>query len=198
MRPFVSAVVLAAGASTRLGQPKQLLPYGPTTLLGAVVAEARAATAIDEVIVVIGGAAPEVRRQVALGGATVVENPVFGEGCATSYRTGIGALDPRAEALVVLLGDEPGVDRTVIDAVAGEWRRTRVPIMLASYRGQEGHPLVFAQAFFERLAGLAGDKAAWKIVDAHRDGVQAVAVDRPRPRGVNTWEEYEALLGGGA
>ena len=64
MRPFVSGLVLAAGASTHLGQPKQLLPFGDTTLLGHVVAEARAAAALDEVIVVIGGAAAEVRARV--------------------------------------------------------------------------------------------------------------------------------------
>jgi len=64
MRPFVSGLVLAAGASTRLGQPKQLLPYGTTTLLGRVVAEAGAASALDEVVVVIGGAATELRRHV--------------------------------------------------------------------------------------------------------------------------------------
>jgi len=194
MRPFVSGLVLAAGASTRLGQPKQLLPFGGTTMLGHVVAEARAASALDEVIVVIGGAADEVRRQVDLGGAKVVENPEFGDGCSTSYRTGITGLDARAEAVVILLGDQPGVERAVIDVVVEDWRRTRNRIMLADYHGREGHPLVFARALFDRLVALRGDKAAWKIVDAHRDWMRAVPIDRPHPRDVNTREEYEALL----
>jgi len=196
MRPFVSGLVLAAGASTRLGQPKQLLPFGGTTLLGHVVAEARAASALDEVIVVIGGAAAEVRRRVDLGGATVVENPAFGEGCSASYRTGLAALDPSAEAVVILLGDQPGVDRAVIDTVVEEWRRTRNRMMLASYQGREGHPLVFGRDLFDQLIALRGDKAAWKIVDAHRDWIRAVPIDRPHPRDVNTREEYEALLRG--
>jgi len=194
MRPFVSALVLAAGASTRLGQPKQLLPFGSTTLLGSVVAEVQAASALDEVVVVIGGAAAEVRRRVDLGGAKVVENPEFSHGCASSYRTGIGALDVRAEAAAVLLGDQPGVDRVVIDVMVDEWRRTRDRIMLASYRAREGHPIVFARALFPELVALRGDKAAWKIVDAHRDWIRPVPVDRPHPRDVNTWQEYEALL----
>lgn len=193
MRPFVSALVLAAGASTRLGQPKQLLPYGGSTLLGRVISEAQAA-ALDEVIVVIGGAAAEVRRQVDFGRAKVVENPQFGEGCAASYRTGIAALDPRATALVVLLGDQPGIDRTVIDTVVDTWRRTRDRITLASYQGREGHPLVFARSLFDDLVALRGDKAAWKIVDAYRASIRPVVVDRPHPRDVNTWEEYAALL----
>ncbi len=193
MRPFVSGLVLAAGASTRLGQPKQLLPFGPTTLLGAVVAHAAAATALDQVVVVIGGAAAEVRQRIDFGSATVVENPEFSDGCASSYRTGIAAVDPRAEAVVVLLGDQPEVEAGVIDTVVGEWRRDQARIMLTSYRGREGHPLVFARELFDTLMALRGDKAAWKIVDAHRDWVRPVPVDRSHPRDINTWSEYRTL-----
>lgn len=194
MRPFVSGLVLAAGASTRLGQPKQLLAFGSTTLLGHVVAEVSAASALDEVVVVIGGAAADVRRRVDFATARVVENAEFAEGCAASYRTGLAALDPRAAAVAVLLGDQPTVERAVIDTVIGEWRRGGDPIVLASYRGLEGHPLVFSRALFGELAGLRGDKAAWKIVDARRDQVRPIPIDRPHPRDVNTREEYEALL----
>jgi molybdenum cofactor cytidylyltransferase len=194
-RPFIAGLVLAAGASTRLGQPKQLLPFGETTMLGRVVAETCAAAGLDQVVVVIGGSAAAVRRQVDFGTATVVENPEFTEGCASSYRTGLAAVDPRAAAVAVLLGDQPGLDRGVIDLVAAEWRRDQAPIMLASYHGRLGHPMVFARSFFESLAALRGDKAAWKLVDAHPDRVHPVVVDRPSPLDVNTWEEYEALLG---
>lgn len=194
MRPFVAGLVLAAGASTRLGQPKQLLPFGGTTMLERVVVETCAAAALDQVVVVIGGAAAQVRQRVDFGSATVVENPEFVEGCASSYRTGLAALDARAEAVAVLLGDQPGVDRTVIDRVAGSWRSTPARIMLASYRGRLGHPMIFARSLFEPLAALQGDKAAWKLVDAHPDWTHPVALDRPYPFDVNTWEEYEALL----
>jgi molybdenum cofactor cytidylyltransferase len=194
MRPFVSGLVLAAGASTRLGQPKQLLPVGDTTLLGTVLGEVRAAAALDEVIVVLGGAAPDVRQRVDLGGVRAVENPEFVQGCASSYRTGIGALDPRAEAVAILLGDQPGLDREIIDAVVGDWRLRPAPILLTAYHDGEGHPLVFSRALFESLVALRGDKAAWKLVDAQRRDVRRVAIDRPRPRDVNTWPEYEALF----
>jgi molybdenum cofactor cytidylyltransferase len=197
MRPFVSGLVLAAGSSTRLGQPKQLLPFGATTLLDRVVGEANSASALDEVVVVIGGAAAEVRDRVDFGGAKVIENPEFARGCSASYRAGIGGLDADAAAVIVLLGEEPGVDRAVIDLMALAWRATSAPIMLAAYWDAEGHPLVFARGLFDQLITLQGDKAAWKIVDAHRDWIQPVPIDRPRPRGVNTWEEYEALVGRG-
>ena len=192
-RPFVSGLVLAAGTSSRLGQPKQLLPFGSTTLLGHVVAEARAAHALDERIVIIGAAADAVRGRVDLGGVTVVENPEFGEGCAASYRTGLSSIAAGADAVAILLGDQPGVEAAVIDMVVEAWRGDPTPIACAAYRGRPGHPLIFARALFPLLEALRGDKAAWKIVDAHPDWVRPVPIDRPAPSDVNTWEAYQAL-----
>jgi molybdenum cofactor cytidylyltransferase len=193
MRPFVSGLILAAGSSRRLGQPKQLLPFRGTTLLGWVVAQVAGASALDEVIVVLGGAAAEVRQRVDLGAARVVENPEFGEGCGSSYRTGLSALDPRAEAVAVLLGDQPGIERAVLDEVVGAWRERRDRIAATAYTDRLGHPLIFARSLFEQLAALQGDKAAWKILDAHPDWVHGVPISRPAPADVNTWTEYEAL-----
>ncbi len=109
-RKFVSGLVLGAGASSRFGQPKQLLPFRGGALLGWVINQAERATGLDEVIVVLGRAVEEIREKVVFGNAKVVENPVFGSGCASSYRAGIGALDPRSDAIMILLGDQPGVD----------------------------------------------------------------------------------------
>ena len=97
MRPLVSGLVLAAGASIRLGQPRQLPPLGVTTLLGHVLSPVRAA-ALDGVVVVIRAAAAQVRRRTDCVGVNLVHNSDFGAGSASSYRTGIGALAPRAEA----------------------------------------------------------------------------------------------------
>jgi molybdenum cofactor cytidylyltransferase len=191
VRPFVSGLVLAAGASSRLGRPKPLLPFGETTLLGRVLARVRAA-ALDETVVVLGAAAAEIRRQVDLSHVIVAENPDFAEGCASSYRTGLDALDPRADAVAVLLADQPGIDTASIDAVLVAWRRRPTEIALASYRGRAGHPLIFARSLFAPLAELRGDKAAWKIVDAHPQWVQTVPLDQPAPADLNTWEAYEA------
>ncbi|HEV8639980.1 MAG TPA: nucleotidyltransferase family protein [Methylomirabilota bacterium] len=190
---MISGLVLAAGKSARLGQPKQLLPFRGTTLLGWVLAQVSAAASLDEVIVVVGGAAADVRRRVDFGRARLVENPHFGEGCSSSYRAGLGALDPRADAVAVLLGDQPGIDAAIIDHVVQTWNRRRNErIAVAAYRDGPGHPLIFTRALFDQLAALKGDKAAWKILDAHPEWVHPVPVDRPKPPDVNTWEEYQA------
>ncbi|HSF24168.1 MAG TPA: nucleotidyltransferase family protein, partial [Blastocatellia bacterium] len=142
MKRFVSGLVLGAGASNRLGQPKQLLPYRGTTLLGWVVGQAERAAGLDEVVVVLGRASEEIRERVDFGGAKVIDNPVFGEGCASSYRAGIGAVDPNCDAIMILLGDQPGIGPEVIDRVAEDWRQSGGQIVLSSYRGRKGHPML--------------------------------------------------------
>jgi molybdenum cofactor cytidylyltransferase len=193
MRPRVSGLVLAAGTSTRLGHPKQLLPFRGTTLLGWVLAQATASRALDEVIVIIGSSAEAVRQHVAVPGVRVVENPDFGEGCSASYRAGLGALASGTDAVAVLPGDMVGLESAVIDAVVEGWRQGGEPIVAADYRGRLGHPLVFAHTLFGELAALHGDKAAWKLLDGHAARVGAVAVDRPYPMDVNTPEDYATL-----
>ena len=189
MRQFISGLVLGAGASSRFGQPKQLLPYKSATLLGWVIDQVGRAAGIDEVIVVLGRAADEIREKVDFVNAKVVENPVFREGCASSYRAGIEALDPRSDAIMIILGDQPGVDPETINQVAEEWRRGDGQIALASYRGRKGHPMLFGRPLFEQLVALHGDKAAWKLVDANPGLVRIISLDREFPDDIDTPED---------
>jgi molybdenum cofactor cytidylyltransferase len=194
MKKFISGLILAAGTSSRMGQPKQLLPFQGTILLDWVMVQAEAASALDEVIVVLGRAADEIQPRLRSTRARVIVNPVFTEGCSGSYKVGMATLDPRAAAVMVLLGDQPGVDSAVIDQVAEDWRTRGGTIALTSYRGRRGHPMVFARELFDQLLQLRGDKAAWKILDAHPAWVRDVAVDHAFPEDVNTWQDYETRL----
>jgi len=193
MRKFISGLILGAGASQRLGPPKQLLPFRGTTLLGWVVKQVEHAAGLDEVIVVLGRVADEIREQVDFGRARVVENPVFTEGCASSYKAGLAARNPESQALMIILGDQPGIMPEVIDHLADEWRRKESLISLCSYNGRKGHPMIFAQPMFEQLAALHGDKAAWKLVDANAALVQEVQFDLLFPDDINTAEDFERL-----
>ena len=193
MRPFISGLVLGAGASQRLGPPKQLLPFRDTTMLGWVVREAQRATGVDEVIVVLGRAAHEVRERVDFGTARVVENKVFTEGCSSSYRAGLAALNPESQAIMIILGDQPGIRPEVIDTLAEEWRRTGALIALCSYNGRKGHPMIFSKAMFDQLEVLHGDKAAWKLVDANAGMVQEVHFNLPFPDDINTAADFKRI-----
>jgi molybdenum cofactor cytidylyltransferase len=192
---FVSGLILAAGASSRLGQPKQLLPYKGTTLLGWVVKQIESCKALDELIVVLGKNADDVRKQVQSTNSKIVINPGTEQGCSASYRKGIEAFNPHTEALVVLLGDQPGVDSGIVEKVVSFWQKDGSKIVLANYQGRKGHPMIISKDIFHLLLDLHGDKAVWKLVDQHPDWVREVAIDLPYPRDVNTWEDYQAILG---
>lgn len=193
MRKFISGLILGAGASQRFGEPKQLLPFAGTTLLGWVVSQAQTATALDELVVVLGRSADEIRARVDFGDAKVVENRVFTEGCASSYRAGIAALDSRSEAMMIILGDQPGITPEIIDRLADEWRQSNASIALCSYQGRKGHPMIFARSLFDQLETLHGDKAAWKLVDAQANTLLEVRLPLPLPEDINTLEDFERM-----
>jgi len=197
MRKFVSGLILGAGASQRFGEPKQLLPFADTTLLGWVVRQARSALRLDEVIVVLGRSAGEIRERVDFGNARVVENPVFIEGCASSYRAGIAALDPQSDAIAIILGDQPGITPEIINRLADEWRQSDAPIALCVYEGRKGHPMIFARSLFDQLEVLHGDKAAWKLVDANASAVLEVHLALPFPEDINTPEDFKRIISAG-
>ena len=188
---FVTALVLAAGASRRLGRPKQLLAYRGTTLLGATLQVARSC-AVDQLIVTLGGAGDDVRSAVDLTGFDVVDNPDFGTGCSSSIRTALDVVDERSDGLVLLLGDQPGVRpqsvRHLIEEAGGS------PLGVCRYIDALGHPFWFAREVFTDLQALHGDKAVWKLLESGRHPVREVEVADLVPLDVDTWEDYQALL----
>ena len=187
----VTGLVLAAGGSSRLGQPKQLLRYNGTTLLGHVLDTARS-SGFDQLLCVIGGGAKEVRRQVDFTGVELVENHQFGEGCSSSIATALNAVDPDTCTLVLLLGDQPGVRASTIHALLAG--RGDAPLAACAYEDGRGHPLAFARSTFAELKQLHGDKGVWKLLDRRADDVVDVSVPGPIPRDVDTEEDYRAVL----
>ncbi|MBV9196478.1 MAG: nucleotidyltransferase family protein [Solirubrobacterales bacterium] len=190
-RPRVTGLVLAAGGSSRLGQPKQLLPYRGATLLGHVLDVAREAQ-FHQRLCVVGGGAGAVRAAVDFRGVEVIENREFGQGCSSSIAAALAAVDPASDVLVLMLGDQPGVSAgTVARLLAG---RGRAPLAACAYDDGRGHPLAFARGLFTELAALHGDRGVWKLLDRHAGDLVDVRVAGRVPRDVDTWEDYRAVL----
>ena len=188
---FVTGLVLGAGGSSRLGRPKQLLPYGDRTLLDHTLATARAC-GLHQLVVPIGGAAAEVAERVDLSGAEVVVNYAYGSGCSSSIAAALGAVDPRCEVLVLMLGDQPGVTPATVQALLGG--RGDAPLAVCRYDDGRGHPLAFDRSVFGKLADLHGDKGVWRLLDERAGDVVDIRVDGPVPLDVDTPEDYKAVL----
>lgn len=192
---FVTGLVLGAGGSSRLGRPKQLLAYGDGTLLGHVVGVARACE-LDQLVVAIGGAADEVRATVDLAGADVVVNDDYGTGCSSSIAATLGVVDPRCDAIVLMLGDQPGVTVATVAALLDGGGGA--PLAICRYDDGRGHPIAFARSVFSDLADLHGDRGVWRLLDRRAGDVAEVRVAGPIPLDVDTPEDYEAVLAASA
>lgn len=188
----VFALVLAAGESRRLGQPKQLLDLGGKPLVVHAVEHALAA-GVDGVVVVIGSHASEV--ELALRGYPVyrIFNPHFAQGQGASLAAGVRAMPSTVDAVLVLLGDEPGVPPEAIGAVIARWRESHAPAVVARYGGQQGHPVLFDRSLFFELASLEGDTGGRDILRALGDLVEGVEVAGEPPSDVDTEEDWERL-----
>lgn len=183
--------MLAAGGSRRLGRPKQLLPYGSGVLLDTVLATARE-SGVDQIVLVLGGAADGIRRAVDTRGCDVVENAAYGAGCSSSIAAGIPALHPDTAVVVLLLGDQPGVrPETVRRLLAG---LGDAKAAVCRYADGIGHPFAFARALLPDLRELHGDKAVWRLLERRAADVREVPVPGDIPLDVDTEADYARAL----
>ena len=189
--PFVTGLVLGAGGSSRLGRPKQLLPFGDRPLLEHTLNTARDC-GFDQLIVPIGGAAAAVRERVDFSGAEVVVNEDYGQGCSSSIAAALDAVDQRCDVLVLMLGDQPGVTPGTVRALLDG--RGEAALAVCRYDDGRGHPIAFARSVFPRLADLHGDKGVWRLLDERAGDVVEVPIAGNVPLDVDTPEDYKAVL----
>jgi molybdenum cofactor cytidylyltransferase len=168
---MIAALVLAAGAGTRFGAPKQLAELDGRPLLEHALS-AVADAPVDETVVVLGSAAEDVLGEVDLHGARPVVCDRWEEGMSASLATGLAALDG-AEAVVVCLGDQPRVSSDAITRVIEA--RNGAPATRATYRGEPGHPVVLEAELLEPLREVTGDRGARNLL--RRVGAREVPCD---------------------
>jgi len=189
----VAGLVLAAGSSRRLGQPKQLLAYRGATLLDATLDLARSAS-FDQRLVTVGGAGAQVRDTIDFAGFEIVESLKHTDGCSSSIVSALAHFDEDVAGFVLLLGDQPEVDPSVIASVVSAGLAGH-PIAVCRYEDGIGHPFWFGRDTFDVLGALHGDKAVWKVIESGEFSVFEVGIEgQDVPLDVDTWEDYERLL----
>ena len=175
-----------------MGRPKQLLPLHGTTLIDVTVQRALASR-LERVVVVTGSEATAVQAAIAARPVEIVHNPDYYTGNLSSLRTGIEAID--AEAVLLMLGDMPGVTPDTINVMIDAWHRSHPWAALASYTDGEGHPFLLSRAAVEHSLNLEGPKPLWRMLRLAPNGeVMHVEVDEAQPVDVDTPDDYERLL----
>jgi molybdenum cofactor cytidylyltransferase len=192
--PKIAIIVMAAGASRRLGRPKQLLELGGEPLIRHTVRNAMAANAA-EVIVVLGNEADAIGAAIGDRGQRIVINERFAEGQSTSMTAGLEAISGDVDAVVMMLGDQPTVSPQLVNDLIDRFAMTRARIVQPYYDdGKPGNPVLIRRDLFPDLLAVTDDVGARGVVRAHRDEVKRVDVPLPHPLDVDTEEDYAALV----
>lgn len=172
----VVALLLAAGGARRMGRPKQLLPWRGTSLVRGA-AETALASRCRELVVVLGARADEVGAELSDLPLRTCLNPDWREGIASSLRAGVAELGCEAEAVLVVLADQPRVDAALLDRLIARWQESGLGLAASAYAGGVGVPALFARRYFPELRGLSGDRGARALLETHAD--DCVQVEAP-------------------
>src|ERR1700730_853017 len=190
-----AGVVLAAGGSRRMGEPKQLLPYKGRPLLQWVI-DAACASRLDEVVVVLGADATRIAGRLDIGRARVVINEGYADGMSTSLQLGVRSLAPEIERAVIILGDQPDVDAPLLDRLLDVHEGSGLPAAAVEFEGLLHPPVVLARSMWSDLDQLQGDVGCRQILRARPDEVARLPSRRPRrhPVDIDTPEDFQTLL----
>ena len=191
----IGIVVLAAGSSARLGEPKQLLSYQHKSLLDTTT-DAAKKVAFGRVVVILGGNYEKIERHINHTGVKVVYNPDWEQGMSTSIRTGLQHVmqeNKELDAVILTVCDQPLITGEVFAALVERAQSTGKGIIASAYSGTLGVPVLFSKYHFADLALLNGEQGAKKLLERYKDELASVpfedgAVD------IDTPEDYIKLI----
>lgn len=174
---MIAGLILAAGESSRMGRDKAPLPYRGRTFLESIIHTLREA-GIAHIAVVLGHHADEIQEAVKLEGVEVVINSDYRLGQTSSVQAGLRALEkPDLEAVVLCLVDHPAVTPETVQKLAESFGQSHAPVVIPTFQGRRGHPVLISRALFSELLGLASGAGANTVIQKFRDQTQIVEVD---------------------
>jgi len=174
---MIAGLTLAAGESSRMGTPKATLAYRGRTFLETIVQTLREA-GIERIVVVLGHRAEEIQRQVKIGPAQAIINPYYRTGQTSSLQAGLRALlADELEGVLLCLVDHPAVSAETVRRTMATFRQGGAPVVIPTYQGRRGHPVLIGRQLFDELLRLASDAGADSVIRKYRSGTQFVAVE---------------------
>ncbi len=190
----ISSILLGAGESKRMGVDKLSLPWGEKTVFEHCL-NTLLRSEVKEVIVVLHGRIKKGADYLKDRGIKVEINPYYKKGMSTSIRRGIQAIDPETHGILIALGDQPLIRTRTINALIHAFSRGKGKIIIPSFQGRKGNPVIFHRRYEKELLRLKGDVGGRSIVEKHPEDVWIVRV---RSKGVvkdiDTWKDYKRQL----
>jgi len=174
---MIAGLILAAGESSRMGTPKATLTYRGRTFLELIVGTLREG-GLDRMVVVLGHQAEDIQRQVEIEPAQVVINPDYRSGQTSSLQVGLRALmADDLEAVLLCLVDHPAVSGETVRRIVAAFRQCGAPVVVPTYHGRRGHPVLIGGQVFDELLALACNAGADSVVRRYRPQTRIVEVE---------------------
>ncbi|MCJ7685629.1 MAG: nucleotidyltransferase family protein [Desulfobacteraceae bacterium] len=190
----VAGVLLAAGASTRMGKTKQLLPLGEKTLIERVLVEALNSE-LDKVVLVLGYQAGDIKKVITpQPKLSIIENRQFKQGISSSIIAGLSEIENTHDHVMILLGDMPFIHRDLINLLLRRYLQSGLPIGAIKGKDRPVHPMIFGRELYPELLILRGDVGARALFRKYRDQVCLIEPEGPYDgRDIDTPEDYAGI-----
>ncbi|MBI1792924.1 MAG: nucleotidyltransferase family protein [Chloroflexi bacterium] len=187
---MISAIILAAGESKRMGQPKMLMPWGKSTVIQTVISVFQAA-GVDDVLVVTGGARKQVEALIGRSVQTIF-NEKFAQGeMLSSVQAGLAAKKHEASAALICLGDQPQVQVRTVQRILQEYKENRTPIIVPSYQMHRGHPWLVAREMWDEMLKMRPPETPREFLARHAKIIRYIEFDSPAIlQDIDTPEDY--------
>ena len=188
---MISAILLGAGESKRMGVDKLSLPWGRRTVLEHCF-ETLSRSEVQELVIVLGIRNKGVKNLFRGRKVKVVINPYSSRGMSTSIRRGLTALRSRSDGILIALGDQPLLKTATINALIHSFQKGKGGIVIPSFQGRQGHPVIFHRRHKKELLNLEGDVGGKSIIERHPQDVRAIRVKSIGVvTDVDTWQDYK-------
>ena len=190
----ISAILLAAGQSRRMGRPKLILPWGDTIVLGQVVATF-AAAGIEDLLVVTGAARDQIEEAVLKLSRKYPVRAIYNPehetgGMLSSIQTGLAALGPEVSAALIGLGVQPQVQIETVRRICSTFFQTEHPLVIPSFQGRRGHPWLAARSVWPEILALPASHTPRQFLRAQAGQIEYVTADESALQDLDTPEEY--------
>lgn len=173
---MISAVILAAGKSTRLGLSKQLLEINGRTMVEHVIKNVCGSN-VDETIVVLGFMADKIIDKTRSYNVKIVLNKDYKSGMSTSLRAGLKAVNKKSCAVIFVLADQPLVNTSIINKLVSGYERKKPLIVVPTYKGKRGNPTLIDRTLFKEIERISGDVGARSLIEKYRKNVEEIEMD---------------------
>jgi molybdenum cofactor cytidylyltransferase len=192
---MISAILLGAGKSKRMGVDKLSLPWGRKTVLEHCF-ETLLRSKVEEVVVVLNLRKKGIKDLFLRPRVKIVMNPYSKKGMSTSIRRGLQMIHPYSQGILIALGDQPYLKARTINALIRAFSQRKEGIILPSFQGRMGHPVIFDQKYKKELLSLKGDVGGRSIIERHPEDVRRVPVKSAGVvKDIDTWQDYKKGLG---